>query len=157
MNGLVRAAVLAAVIGMPLSAQAALIGDRFICTVSPGWNGSGQTSMPLRIWLAPPRMHVILPMITGPAESYYTLLTSNEVGVVAADGQAIALPGIKATAGAWVISILRSTGVIRWTATGADSEPLEDRIGTCRVLATSTAMAVPTFSGSTRMARQPSG
>ncbi len=52
-------------------------GDRFICTVSPGWKG--QASMPLRIWLtqADNRMHIILPMSDGPHETYYTLLDSN--------------------------------------------------------------------------------
>lgn len=88
--------------------------------------------MALRIWLAPPRMQVMLPMIKGPVETYYTLLDGNEIGGCCRRSSHCG-SRFKGYGWRWVISILRSTGVIRWTATGADKDPLEDREGTCSV------------------------
>ena len=128
-------AIWAALIGLLLmstvspSVEAAVLGDRFVCSVSPGW--PGQASMALRIWLSPNRLHIVMPMANGPVESYYTLLANSEVGLVAADGFAVAAPGIEAAASGSLVSILRSNGVIRWTTSGADRLPLDDRIGTC--------------------------
>ncbi len=131
-----RAATWAALVGLslastvPPSAKAAVLGDRFVCTVSPGW--TGQASMALRMWLTVDKLHVIIPSVDGrPVEGYWTLLSSNEIGVVAASGSAVAAPGFKASANGSMFSILRSNGVIRWTESGADRLPLEDRIGTC--------------------------
>ena len=110
-------------------AKAAVLGDRFVCTVSPGW--PGQPSMALRLWLTPGQLHIIVPLSNGPQEAYYTLLANNDVGLVAASGAALATPGFEAMANGSLLSILRSNGVIRWTTSGADMLPLEDRAGTC--------------------------
>ena len=86
--------------------------------------------MPLRMWLTPGQMHVILPFRDGPTESTYKLLESNDVGIIGADGVAFVDAG-EPNAFGWLIVVLRSTGVIRWTGSGADKTAVEDRIGTC--------------------------
>ena len=123
------------VVGMLLAtnrmspAEAAVLGSRFLCTVSPGW--TGQTSMVLRMWVTPGRLHVIEPMLTGPIEAYYTLLADSDVGLVAASGAAEVLPGNGHVVSGSVFYIMRATGLVRWVEAGADKLPIEDRSGTC--------------------------
>lgn len=119
----------AATVWAPASpAQAALLGDRFICSVAHGY---GQGPMVLRIRLTPTTMIVNQPTFP-PSEGWWKLMDNNAIGIVAVtggDGRGVA--GYDNLVSGDMIFIRRSTGLIRWTEAGADNQPIIDRVGSC--------------------------
>lgn len=111
------------------AAQVGLSGNRFICTVSPGYGGQ-RGPMILRVQLTPTIAKVWLPTIP-PSEGWWTIIANNDVGVVAASGGAVALPGYNSSVTGQLIFIMRQTSMIRWTESGADNQPAVDRFGSC--------------------------
>ena len=69
-------AIWATLVGLSLastvspSAEAAVLGDRFVCNMSP--SRPGQASMALRLWLTPDVLHVVIPTPNGPVEGPVT-------------------------------------------------------------------------------------
>ena len=109
------------------AAHAVLLTGDLLCSVQPGYF---TPSMPLRIQVETDRIVVSLPT-QPPGIGYWRILDNNDVGIVASSGTAGAPRGFPAFASGSTFFILRSSGAVRWTESGADNQPVVDRAGTC--------------------------
>ena len=85
----------------------------------------------LRVRLTPTTLIVNQPT-TPPSEGWWKLMDSDAIGIFAVSGGAgHAAAGYNDFVSGIMISIRRSDGLIRWTESGADNQPVVDRVGSC--------------------------
>jgi len=120
------AASLWANILMTAAAKAALVGDKFACSLTPGF---AKSSLVLQLQLTETELYVRQPT-NPPSTIVLQLIVKNAVGIIAISGTAAVFPGYGATVGGQVFFISRVTADVQWLEAGAEG-PVTDRIGTC--------------------------